>query len=658
MPVTEGNAGTTNATFTVTLAGSPTRHRHGQLRDRQRAPPPPPADYTATSGTLTFAAGHHHPDDHGAGRGRHRRRAQRDLPREPHRRLRNATITDNQGVGTIIDDDATPPGQLSIDNAPVTEGDTGTTNATFTVTLAGTPTGTVTVDYATADGSATAARRLHRHQRHAHLPAGHHHPDDHGAGRGRHAGRARRDLRGQPHEPVSNATIADAQGIGTILDDDEPPPPTRSRSRRERHQHGRHPALRDRAVQPVRRRERQRDGPLLGHRRPTRRPAQPRPIRPARQPSATPAPRPARHDHRVRRHRTQRHPGCRGAGQRRGDQDLGRSAHRRLPLRDRGRGQDQGRQRPQGRLRHRGDLRPTAHRQGPLLGSWPRPALHAQVDRDHRGDSLSADRTAATILGPATINGAGSVDFRIEVKDLPHAPDSFRIQLSNGYDSGTQTLRKGDIDVECNCDVEGRGAIKAANGDSAAFSLAAAGDPARRQAALQRIRARPPPRAQVHRDHAGRRERRPDPGDRARHGARSTAPARSSSALDVQDLPGAPDTFRITLGDGYDSGEQRSATATSTSSAEMGITTNGATATVTATRVGTRATGRSSGAGSRLSRAPVAAPGHPLPEPARTPARGRCPTRPRAAARPARRSPPAPAGCPGSCFSRSSCRGS
>ena len=42
----------------------------------------------------------------------------------------NATIADGQGLGTITDDDAPPA--ISIDDVTVTEGNSGTTNATFT----------------------------------------------------------------------------------------------------------------------------------------------------------------------------------------------------------------------------------------------------------------------------------------------------------------------------------------------------------------------------------------------------------------------------------------------------------------------------------------------------------------------------------------------
>jgi large repetitive protein len=66
----------------------------------------------------------------------------------------NATIADNQGVGTITDDDATP--SLTINDVTVTEGNTGSTNATFTVTLSAASGQAVTVDFATANNTALA----------------------------------------------------------------------------------------------------------------------------------------------------------------------------------------------------------------------------------------------------------------------------------------------------------------------------------------------------------------------------------------------------------------------------------------------------------------------------------------------------------------------
>jgi large repetitive protein len=65
-----------------------------------------------------------------------------------------ATVADAQGVGTILNDDPAP--SLSINDVSVTEGNTGTVNATLTVTLSAASGQTVVVNYATADGTAIA----------------------------------------------------------------------------------------------------------------------------------------------------------------------------------------------------------------------------------------------------------------------------------------------------------------------------------------------------------------------------------------------------------------------------------------------------------------------------------------------------------------------
>ena len=69
------------------------------------------------------------------------------VPRTP-----NATIADGQGIGTILDDEP----RMSINDVTVTEGNTGTVNATFTVSLSVAYDVAVTVHYQTANGSATA----------------------------------------------------------------------------------------------------------------------------------------------------------------------------------------------------------------------------------------------------------------------------------------------------------------------------------------------------------------------------------------------------------------------------------------------------------------------------------------------------------------------
>ena len=57
----------------------------------------------------------------------------------------------------------------------------------------------------------------------------------------------------------------------------------------------------------------------------------------------------------------------------------------------------------------------------------------------------NAAGTAASIFGTATVNGSGSFNFRIDVADNgePGRNDTYRIRLSNGYDSGVHTLAAG-----------------------------------------------------------------------------------------------------------------------------------------------------------------------------------------------------------------------
>ena len=151
--VAEGNAGSVNATFTVSLTpasgqtvsvGYSTRERDGdlagRLHGRRRQPRlharPDDAARSPCRSTATCST-----------------RSTRPSPStSPTRSTRRSPTA--SGLGTITDND--PPPTLAIDNVTVTEGNSGTVNATFTVSL-NTPSGrAVSVDYATADSSATA----------------------------------------------------------------------------------------------------------------------------------------------------------------------------------------------------------------------------------------------------------------------------------------------------------------------------------------------------------------------------------------------------------------------------------------------------------------------------------------------------------------------
>jgi thiamine pyrophosphokinase len=148
----EGNVGTTNFVFTVTLTGSTaltTTVNYATANGTATAG----SDYTATSGTLTFAPGVTSQTISVPVIG--------DTVNEADETFTvtltsptNATITTATGTGTIQNDDGQPT--LSINNVTQAEGNAGTTNFVFTVTLTGSTALATTVNYATANGTATA----------------------------------------------------------------------------------------------------------------------------------------------------------------------------------------------------------------------------------------------------------------------------------------------------------------------------------------------------------------------------------------------------------------------------------------------------------------------------------------------------------------------
>ncbi|MGZ8333601.1 MAG: Calx-beta domain-containing protein, partial [Allosphingosinicella sp.] len=68
----------------------------------------------------------------------------------------NATVGDGQGTGTIVNNDQPPIPVVSVGDAAITEGNEGVSYISFTISLSFAPTGPVTVDYATANGTALA----------------------------------------------------------------------------------------------------------------------------------------------------------------------------------------------------------------------------------------------------------------------------------------------------------------------------------------------------------------------------------------------------------------------------------------------------------------------------------------------------------------------
>ena len=128
-----------------------------------------------------------------------------------------ATIADGQGIATITDNDAAPT--IAVGDITVVEGTGGNTTASFSVTLSAPSGFTVTVNFTTANGSATA-------------------PSDYTATSGT-VTFAPGTTTANGNVPVvgdsvnestetfvvnlsspTNATIADAQGVATITDND------------------------------------------------------------------------------------------------------------------------------------------------------------------------------------------------------------------------------------------------------------------------------------------------------------------------------------------------------------------------------------------------------------------------------------------------------
>ncbi len=151
--VAEGDSSSVNMTFTVTLSASTTTQTTVSYATSNGTATTAGSDYTARTGTLTFTAGTTTQTFTVSVTG--------DTTDEGASEtftvaLSNATggagIADGTATGTITDDDP----KFSIADASVAEGDSSTTNMTFTVTLSASTATQTTVSYATSAGTATS----------------------------------------------------------------------------------------------------------------------------------------------------------------------------------------------------------------------------------------------------------------------------------------------------------------------------------------------------------------------------------------------------------------------------------------------------------------------------------------------------------------------
>ncbi|MDQ3665657.1 MAG: hypothetical protein M3410_03485 [Acidobacteriota bacterium] len=213
--VAEGNSGTTQATFTVTLSAAST---HPVVVNYATTDGTAIAgsDYVAASGTLTFNPGETSKTFNVTINGDTLFEANETFFVDLSNPV-NANITQGRATGTITNDD--PPPSISINDVSQAEGNSGTTNFTFTVTLSAISGLPATVNYATADGTATAGSDYQSTSGALTFDPGQTSKQIMVAVNGDTQNEADETFLVNLSSP-SNSTIAKAQGVGTILNDD------------------------------------------------------------------------------------------------------------------------------------------------------------------------------------------------------------------------------------------------------------------------------------------------------------------------------------------------------------------------------------------------------------------------------------------------------
>jgi hypothetical protein len=214
----EGDSGTSPMAFTVSmsaLSGLPVTATYTTANGSAFAPD----DYTAATGTVTVPAGSTSAvvDIAVVGDGLYEGNETFTVTlSQPV----NASLGVAGATGTILDDDAPPV--VSVAPASVQEGDSGTTNITFTVTASNVSELPASLSFTTADGTAVAPDDYTATTATVTIPAG--------STTAMFSVAVQGDTLHEPNEtfvvtltnPV-DATIGDADATGTILDDDAVP---------------------------------------------------------------------------------------------------------------------------------------------------------------------------------------------------------------------------------------------------------------------------------------------------------------------------------------------------------------------------------------------------------------------------------------------------
>lgn len=212
--VVEGNAGTTPATFSVTLSAASAQTVTCNFATADGTATAG-SDYVATSGALSFAPGETQKSVVVLVNGDTVDEAQETFFLDISN-VQNATVNTSRGTGFIVDDDGPT---ISINDVSVREGNAGTKAATFTLTLSAASVEAIAVRVTTADGTATAGSDYNSINTVVIFQPGTvtRTVDVNIIG----------DTVLEPDETFTvnlsepfGTTIADGQGVGTILDDD------------------------------------------------------------------------------------------------------------------------------------------------------------------------------------------------------------------------------------------------------------------------------------------------------------------------------------------------------------------------------------------------------------------------------------------------------
>jgi Calx-beta domain/Domain of unknown function (DUF4214)/WD40-like Beta Propeller Repeat len=150
----EGNASTTPVSFTVSIPFASVNTVTVHFATADGTATAADNDYQPTSGDLTFMPGATTQSVTVQVNGDTKNEADETFTVNLSAPT-NASLSDGQGQGTIQNDD--PPPSLSINSVSAAEGDGGTTNFNFTVSLSAVSGQQVTVHFATADSTATTA---------------------------------------------------------------------------------------------------------------------------------------------------------------------------------------------------------------------------------------------------------------------------------------------------------------------------------------------------------------------------------------------------------------------------------------------------------------------------------------------------------------------